>query len=67
MTGGLTKKSRADVGMVKGRKKMKEKVDRILNGDIEELTSEGFVFSILKDGDYIDIIPEGRTLYGCVD
>ena len=38
LTGGLTKKSRADGGMVKGRKKMKEKVDRILNGDIEELT-----------------------------
>ena len=62
MTGGLTKKSRADVGMVKGRKKMKEKVDRILNGDIEELTSEGFVFSILKDGDYIDIIPEAKEV-----
>lgn len=30
---------------------MKEKVDRILNGDIEELTGEGFVFSILKDKD----------------
>ena len=41
---------------------MKEIVDRILNGDIEELTGEGFVFSILKDGDYIDIIPESKEV-----
>lgn len=41
---------------------MKEIVDRILNGDIEELTGEGFVFSILKDGDYIDIIPEAKEV-----
>lgn len=41
---------------------MKEIVDRILNGEIEELTGEGFVFSILKDGDYIDIIPESKEV-----
>ena len=41
---------------------MKEIVDRILNGNIEELTGEGFVFSILKDKDYIDIIPEAKEV-----
>lgn len=41
---------------------MKEKVDRIYRGDIEELTGEGFVFSILKEGDYIDIIPESKEV-----
>ena len=41
---------------------MKEIVGRILNGEIEELTGEGFVFSILKDKDYIDIIPEAKEV-----
>ena len=53
MTGGLTKKSRADVGMVKGRKKMKDKVDRILNGETVDITGDGadYYLSVLQDND----------------
>lgn len=36
---------------------MKEIVDKILNGSIEELTGEGFVFAIRKYRDYIEIFP----------